>query len=152
MDDLKRFRDRIFIHCGIVAAAAELISVPFIGWALRFLLGMVVGTTVTIVNFIILIAFARRMLQLESKGQVVGGYFIRMLVYGVAFYLCLKIGKYCAIAAAIGFFTLHISSVIIYGIETNLPGAPKNPLNSWTEPKKWRDPSEWEDDDDFSDF
>lgn len=152
MDDLKEFKNRIFIHCGIIALGAELISMLVTGWNLRFLIGIVVGTIVTILNFNILIIFARRTLRLESKGQLVGGYFVRMLVYGAAFYLCLKGGMHCAIGSAIGFFTLHISIVVIYGIEANLPGAKKNPLNSWTTPKKWRDPSEWEDDDDYSDF
>lgn len=153
MKDLAKFRNRIFIHCVLTAAAAELISLPVIGADLKFLAGIAAGTFITMINFNILILSAKRMMTSRKKGPVVGGYFIRMPIYGIVFYLCLRISGRCAVACVIGFITLHLSLIIIYGIESRLPGAKKNPLNSWTEPKKWKDPSSWDDeDDDYKDF
>ena len=153
MKDLIEFKNRIFVHCVILAAVAELVSLAVIGPDGRFAAGIAAGTFITVINFNILAFSAVRMLEKQSKGPVVGGYFVRMPIYGAVFYLCLKWGWNCAVGCIIGFITLHVSILIIYGIESRLPGARKNPLNSWTEPKKWRDPSEWDDeDDDFKDF
>ncbi|MGI6721407.1 MAG: hypothetical protein ACOX4I_02430 [Anaerovoracaceae bacterium] len=153
MKGLAEFRNRIFVHCIVIAIAAELISLAIIGADIGFLAGIAIGTFITMINFNIMVWSAKRMLERQSKGPVVGGYFIRMPIYGVIFYLCLMISGHCAIACVIGFLSLHVSIMLIYGIESRMPGAKKNPLNDWTEPKKWRDPSEWEDDDDdFKDF
>lgn len=153
MSDLLNFKNRIFLHCLALAIVVELISLPIIGWQWNFLVGILAGTVTTVVNFILLVAFAERMLAILEKKVVVGGYFIRMLIYGVVFVLSLQLGMYAAVGTAIGFFTLHLSIMIIFGIESNLPGAKKNPLNSWTEPKEWNDLSDWgDDDDDYSDF
>lgn len=153
MSDLLKFKNRIFLHCLALAVVVEIISLPIIGWQWRFLAGILAGAVTTVINFSLLVAFAERMLAISDKKVVVGGYFIRMLIYGAVFVLGIQLGMYAAIGVAIGFFTLHLSIMIIFGIESNLPGAKKNPLNSWTEPKEWNDLSDWGDeDDDYSDF
>lgn len=153
MEDLAKFKNQIYVHCGIIAVVSEIVPLFIIGFDVKFLTGIIAGTFITMINFNILMWSARKMLQNQSKGPVVGGYFIRMPIYGVSFFFCLKWSGYCAIGCVIGFITLAISILIIYGIESRLPGAKKNPLNSWTQPKEWRDPSEWEDEeDDYKDF
>jgi hypothetical protein len=152
-NDLKSFCGRIFLHCAALAAIAELVSLPVIGRELPFLIGLIGGTLTTMLNFRILVWSAERMLDLHSRGPVIGGYFLRLPIYGVVFFFSLRLGAHCATACVIGFLTLHLSILIIYGLESHLPGARKNPLNSWTEPRQWRDPSEWEeDDDDYTDL
>lgn len=148
MEELTAFRRQIERRCLMAAGAGELISLPVAGFDVFFFIGILAGTAVTILCFRLLIRSAGQMMADHSKKPVVGGYFLRMAIYGVGFWLCLHGGARCAVGCAIGFLTLHIAMMIRYGIESRLPGAPVNPLNSWTGEKQWRDLSEWDDDDD----
>jgi len=153
MEDLRKFKIQIYRYCIIIAAVIQLISIIVLGLDRVFTNCLILGTIVTIINFNILVYSAARLMQTKSKGPVVGGYFVRLPIYGIVFHICLKMGLQGAIGCVLGFITLHISMIYIYGIKSRFPGAKKNPLNSWTEPKKWRSPSEWEDeDDDSNDF
>jgi len=148
MEGLSKFKKEIFRTCIVIACLAEAVSLLLHGFDKTFLMGIVLGTAVTIMNFNILVLSAEKMAQTKKKGPVVGGYFLRLPIYGAVFYLCLRISTAAAIACAVGFVSLHMSIAWLYGIRTLLPGAKKNPLNDWDKPKKWRDPSEWEDEDD----
>lgn len=149
MASFLKFRNQIFKYSIIVAIIMELVSVIFIGLSTKFLLGMVVGTAVTLLNFSILERSSEMLMKKNSTGPMVGGYFIRMPIYGVAFYLCLRAGLYCAVACGLGFVTLPVALLYIYGIKSRFPGAEKNPLNDWKEPKEWNDLSDAEDEDDW---
>jgi hypothetical protein len=148
MTAYKKFTKQIFKYCIIIAVIIELIGIIVLGFESKFLFGILAGTGTTILNFAILEASAIKLMQKHSQGPVVAGYFIRLPIYGVVFYFCLKAGIPCAAACALGFLTLPLSMLYVYGIRSRFPGAEKNPLNDWTQPKKWRDLSEFDDEDD----
>lgn len=148
MASFLKFRNQIFMHSIIIAVLMELISLAVLGISSKFLLGLVAGTAVTIVNFTILERSAVKLMQKQSKGPVVAGYFLRLPIYGAVFYACLMAGLRSAVGCALGFVTLPLALMYLYGIKSRFPGAEKNPLNDWTEPKEWNDPSAWDDDED----
>jgi ATP synthase I chain len=148
MASFLKFRNQIFKYSILVAIIMEVVSFAVFGLSSKFLLGLVAGTAVTIVNFTILERSAAKLVQKNSKGPVVAGYFLRLPIYGVVFYVCLMAGMRSAIGCALGFVTLPLALIYIYGIKSRFPGAEKNPLNDWTEPKEWNDSSDWDDDDD----
>lgn len=148
MTSFMKFRNQIFKYSILIAVVMELISLVVLGVSSKFLLGLVSGTAVTIVNFTILERSAAKLMQKKSKGPVVAGYFIRLPIYGIVFYICLRAGLRSAVGCALGFVTLPLALMYIYGIKSRFPGAEKNPLNDWTEPKEWNDPSEWDDEED----
>lgn len=148
MGSLSKFGKQIFKYSMIIAVIMELGSLIPLGPDARFLLGLVAGTAITMVNFVILEISAVQLMQKNSGAPVVTGYFIRMVTYGIVFYLCIKVSIICAIGCGVGFLTLPLSMMYLYGIKSRFPGAEKNPLNDWTEPKEWKDPSEWDDEED----
>ena len=79
---------------------------------------------------------------------VVGGYFVRLVIYGIAFLVALKFGWYVAAGCAAGFITLHVAIMFTYLVVYGLFKKTKNPLNDWTEPKEWNDLSVYDDEDD----
>ena len=143
-----KFRNQILKYCMIIAVITELVSLLIEGPDIKFFCGLAVGTAVTMFNFGILALSAVKLTEKHSKAPVVAGYFIRLPIYGAAFYFCLMAGKMSAIGCVLGFVTLHIAIMYIYGIKSRLPGADKNPLNDWKEPKQWNDLSQWDDEDD----
>lgn len=148
MSSFLKFRNQIFMHSIIIAVLMELVSLAVLGISSKFLLGLVAGTAVTIVNFTILERSAVKLMQKQSKGPVVAGYFLRLPIYGVVFYACLMAGLRSAVGCALGFITLPLALMYLYGIKSRFPGAEKNPLNDWTEPKEWNDASAWDDEED----
>jgi hypothetical protein len=150
MEGLNAFKKRILVHCLIIAAVAEIVFIIVKGFQPWILLGLIIGTLTAMVNFAILVRAGKALISLQSKAPVVGAYFIRLPIYGIVFFICVRLGGlYAALGCGIGFLTVPFAIMIIYGIESRLPGAKKNPLNDWTEPKEWNDPDEWDDDDDW---
>lgn len=148
MTQFKKFTIQIFRYCLVIAAIMEAVSLIPLGFDFKFALGLLAGTATAAVNFIILESSAAKLMQKNSRGPVVAGYFIRMPIYGAVFYLCLRAGIVSAISCALGFVTLPLAMVYLYGIRSRFRGAEKNPLNDWTEPKQWKDLSEFDDEDD----
>jgi len=148
MTPFKKFTNQIFKYCIIIAIIMEAISLIVLGIDGGFALGLAVGTATAVMNFIILENSAVKLMKKNSSGPVVAGYFIRMPIYGAVFYLCLRVGIISAVSCALGFVTLPLAMIYLYGIRSRFPGAVKNPLNDWTEPKKWNDLSEFDDEDD----
>ncbi len=150
MEGLNAFKKRILVHCPVIALAAGIVFTAVKGFHPWILLGLIIGTLTAMVNFAMLVKAGQALVALKSKGPVVGAYFIRLPIYGIIFFICVKLGGlYAAMGCGIGFLTIPLAIAIIYGIEIHLPGAKKNPLNDWTEPKEWNDPDEWDDDDDW---
>ena len=148
MESFTKFRRQIVKYIIIVAAIMELSSLIFHGVDSKFLLGLIAGTAVTVVNFTILELSAVKLMETRSSGPVVAGYFIRLPIYGVVFYFCIRAGISSAISCGLGFVTLPLALMYLYGIKSRFPGAEKNPLNDWTEPKEW---NQWDEDDDEDD-
>lgn len=146
--DLTQFRKEIIITTLCMAALAEVISLLVIGPSLSFGIGLCAGTATTIVCFLILTKIGI-VTDLKKKGApMVGGYFVRMLLYGAVFFVCIKMSVPCGFGALIGFITLHFGILVLYGIVYKFIIKKKNPLNDWTEPKEWNDLSIYDDEDD----
>lgn len=146
-----KLKGRVLLHCMAAAVLIELISLAFHGFDSRFLLGLVAGTGTTVLNYGSLERSVLALMDKNSRVRAVTGYFLRLPVYGLVFYLCLRAGPSSAVGCVLGFLTLQLALFYLFGIRSFFPGAPKNPLNDWTEPKKWRDPSEWEEGEDDED-
>lgn len=138
MYDLKNFRNQIIKYDGIIAAAVIVISLPFLKLEPFFWLGMVVGTATAVLSLQIMIVTGRQVAENRSKGAAVAGYFLRLPIYGVVFYFCIKLNLMCGLACGLGFITTPLSIFYIYGIRSRFPGARKNPLNETDEPRQWK--------------
>jgi hypothetical protein len=148
MTSFMKFRNQTLKYSIIVAIVMELVSLVVLGFSTKFLLGLFAGTATSIVNFTLLERSVVGLMQTNSKIPVVAGYFLRLPIYGAVFYACLMSGTSSVAGCALGFVTLPLALMYIYGIKSRFPGAEKNPLNDWTEPKEWKDPAEWDDEED----
>ncbi|MBQ9060431.1 MAG: hypothetical protein IJ128_04760 [Firmicutes bacterium] len=146
--DLTQFRKEILITTICMAALAELISLPVIGPSLPFGIGVCAGTATTILSFLILVKIGNMMDAKKTSAPMVGGYFVRMLLYGAVFFICIRASIPCGFGCLAGFITLHFGILILYGIVYRFILKKKNPLNDWTEPKEWNDLSIYDDEDD----
>ncbi|MEG0829619.1 MAG: ATP synthase subunit I [Anaerovoracaceae bacterium] len=148
MNDLKLFKAEIIKYATIVGIVIGLASVLFLGMNLKFLIGLSAGTVISIVNFGIITFTGRKVSENKEKAPAIFGYFIRMPIYAVAFFLSVRYALICGVGCAIGFITIQLGIIYMYGIKSRFPGARKNPLNESDEPREWRDPKEWEDEED----
>ncbi|MBQ8151483.1 MAG: hypothetical protein IJ070_01805 [Firmicutes bacterium] len=148
MTDLTKFKKEIVRYVVVMALAAEVISLPVIGVSLMFTAGLVVGTAVTILNFTLLVKAGEKVMEQNRAMPMVGGYFVRLVIYGAVFVAAVKFGFHAAVGCALGFVTLHVSIMFTYLIVYGLFKKEKNPLNDWTEPKEWNDLSVYDDEDD----
>lgn len=147
MTDLTQFKREINIYTLLMAIVAELISLPFLGFDLGFSGGLIVGTLVTVLNFTLLVKAGEKVMDTREAKPMVGGYFIRLVIYGITFFAALKIGFHVAIGCASGFVTLHVAILFLYTVVYGLFKKKENPLNDWTEPKEWNDLSVYDDED-----
>ena len=146
--DLKQFRKEIIITTICMAVAAELISLPVIGPSLPFGLGVCAGTAVTILCFEILAKVGGMTGAKHGSGPMVGGYFVRMLLYGAVFFFCIRWKVACGFGCLAGILTLHFGILILYGIVYRFILKKDNPLKDWTGTKEWNDLSVYDDEDD----
>ncbi len=149
---MKEFRNEIILYGCIMAAVAEVISLFVIGPTVMFPLGLVIGTAISIIGFIILIRTGQILMDSKKKSPVVLGYGFRILLYGAAFLVCIKISVPCGFGCGCGFITIHFGILFLYGIVYKFIKKKKNPLNDWLEPKQWNDLSVYDDEDDWSDL
>lgn len=147
MGDLKSFKKEILLTALCVAVFAEIVSMIVYRPSLWFATGLAVGTATTVACFLILTRTGAMTNITKKSGIVVLGYFARMLLYGVVFFICIKIKVVCGFGCLVGFVTLHFGILILYGIVYRFRKK-KNPLNDWTEPKEWNDLSVYDDEDD----
>ena len=146
--DLKSFRKEILIATLCAAVLGQIVSLPLHGPDLWFTAGLAAGTLTTIICFLILTRTGTLVEVTKKGGPVVTGYFIRMLLYGLAFLVCIKLSVPCGFGCLAGFVTLHFGILVLYGIVYRFILKKKNPLNDWTEPKEWNDLSVYDDEDD----
>lgn len=146
--NLKEFGKEIIITAICMAALAELISLPLIGPSLPFASGVCAGTATTILCFLLLAKLGIMTAEKKSSAPMVGGYFVRMLLYGAVFLLCIKMNVLCGFGCIAGFITLHIGILALYGIVYRFILKKDNPLKDWTGTKEWNDLSVYDDEDD----
>ena len=147
MTNLTEFRNEIILYACLMAALAEIISLFVIGPSLMFIIGLIVGTAISIIGFLILVRSGRHLIEKEKKAPVIMGYIIRLVMYAVSFFICIKISLRCGAGCGFGFITIHFGIIFLYGIVYNFFKKKKNPLNDWTTPKKWNDLSIYDDED-----
>jgi len=145
---LKEFRNEIIIYAIVMAAVAEVVSLFIIGPSVMFPAGLAVGTAVSIIGFIILVKTGETLMEESKKSPILFGYIVRLFLYGVSFFVCIKLSLQCGCGCGIGFVTIHFGIMFLYGIVYKFIKKKKNPLNDWTEPKEWNDLSIYDDEDD----
>lgn len=152
-EGLKQFTKEILVSALAMAMLAEIISLFVIGLSGLFALGLAVGTVVAAIGFILLVKTGEAMTATQSGVLVVIGYFFRLILYGVSFFICIRISLQCAFGCGCGFVTVHLGILFLYGIVYKFFRKDRvNPLNDWTEPKEWNDLSQYdEEDDDWND-
>ena len=148
MTNLSEFKREIIKYTILTALVAEVISLLVTGIDSWFAGGLIVGTAVTIFNFHLLVLSGEKVMEVQKAMPVVGGYFVRLVIYGVVFFLATRFGFSAAVGCAVGYITLHVAIMFTYLIVYGLFKKKKNPLNDWTEPKKWNDLSIYDDEDD----
>lgn len=146
--NLKEFGKEIIITAICMAAVAELVSLLVIGPSLAFALGVCAGTATTIVCFLLLTKIGAMTAENNSSGPMIGGYFVRMLLYGAVFFVCIKMSVTCGFGCLAGFVTLHFGILVLYGFVYRFILKKDNPLKDWTGSKDWNDLSVYDDEDD----
>jgi hypothetical protein len=110
MNDIIVFKNEIIKHAVFFAIICELISILFLGFSAKFSYGIILGTTISIVNFYILYFTIKKILTLRKGSFIIFlGYIVRLSLYGLSFYKCIQISYISAIGVVIGFLTIKIS-------------------------------------------
>ena len=148
MEDLGSFKKEILLAALGVAVFAEIVSLIVYKPSLWFAAGLAAGTATTMGCFLILAGTGMLTEITKKGGTIVLSYFARMLLYGVVFFICIKIRVPCGFGCLVGFVSLHFGILILYGIVYRFFRKKKNPLNDWTEPKEWNDLSIYDDEED----
>lgn len=78
----------------IGAAICELVSLPLIGLSATFLYGLIFGLAVAIIGMRLLAATVDAVTSGSGKKIVSLGYVIRIILYALALYLCVRTGIY----------------------------------------------------------
>lgn len=148
MGDLGSFKKEILLATLASAVFAELISLVIVGPDRGFGAGLAAGTMTTMGSFLILARTGSMIDITNNSFPVIGGYFVRMLLYGAVFFFCIRTGILCGFGCLAGFITLHFGIVMLYSVVYRFILKKKNPLNDWTEPKEWNDLSEYDEEED----
>jgi len=141
MNELTEFKKGIFKYGIIAALIAEAISLAAIGFNTQFAYGLALGTCIAIVNFNILAFCCKKVVDGGGAFASLAGYLFRMMIYGFAFYMSVKISLYSAAGTVIGFLTLKIGLYYLHGFkpkfsESSAKGKVLNDLDNDGWPKK----------------
>lgn len=116
MDGLTSFKNEICKTGILIAAVFELASLPFLGLDVQFFYGLSLGTAVAIVNFNVMEFTLRKMLELRKSAIAVIGFFVRLVIYGIVFYMSIRISLISAAGTALGFLTLKLAMFYLHGL------------------------------------
>lgn len=115
MEGLTTFKNEIFKYGIAAAAVIELASLPFLGLDAQFLYGLFLGTAIAVVNFNLMDFSFRLALELRKGAIAFLGFLLRLAVYGVAFYMSLRVGLISGAGTALGFLTLKLALFYLHG-------------------------------------
>jgi len=151
MKDINAFRNQIIKYGGIAGLLICIIYLLFFGIRFPFLIGAAAGTAISALGFVMIVFTGKKVSEEGRRAPAVLSYIVRLPIYGIVFYLCIRFSLVCGIGCVLGFITIPLSIFYIYGIKSRFPGARKNPLNDSDEPREWRNLDEdgWDDDDDW---
>jgi hypothetical protein len=117
MDGLTSFKNEIYKAGILIAAFFELASLPFLGVDVQFFYGLALGTAIAIVNFNLMELTFRWTLELRKSSITVVGFFVRLVIYGIVFYMSIRIGLVSALGTALGFLTLKLALFYLHGFK-----------------------------------
>lgn len=126
MKNLSKFKNQIFLYGIFVMILMEVISLPFLGFNIKYTYGLVLGTAIAIVNFNILTISSSWMLTGKNKFFASLSYLIRLLIYGGVFYIAMKTSYMAGLGSVLGFMTLKVSIFYIHGVK---PGISRKKIN-----------------------
>lgn len=112
MEDTQQFRNRIIKYTAVAAMVFWAVSFPLIGLDGMFAAGLALGTLVTAANFVFLeraIAKAVLLEEQNAKSYILKNYIVRIVLYGIVFFLCWKLGREAAIGCIAGLFTTKVA-------------------------------------------
>ena len=116
-DDMKKFKLQIHIYTLVAAVVFGVGSIPFLGLNTHYFYGLISGVCISIVSFNVLLFVSEMVLNTGNKYMAALGYLIRLPLYGLDFYMCLRIGVVAGIACVIGFMAAPASMVYVHGIK-----------------------------------
>ncbi len=117
-DEEKSIEKHIFISILIFNLICEIVSIFVIGFSKSFLTGILIGTVTMIINYILLgvvidcILCRHKTLIKVYAGMLIYG--IRLIIFTVTAYLCVKSGIEGIIAYAISVISLVLFASILY--------------------------------------
>lgn len=117
MKDIKKFKNRIFFFGILAMLLMEIISLPFLGFNIKFLYGLLLGTAIAIVNFSILVITMSRILNGSNKFAATISYIFRLLIYGGVFLVAINTGNMAGLGCVLGFLTIKLSIYFVYGLK-----------------------------------
>ncbi len=129
MEDLTAFKNKIVLHMVKVtlifeAVAAIVIAIiSFAGYGnlvrleILFAYGLALGTCISILNFNVL-AFTLNRIFLTGKSALAGlSYFLRLIIYGGAFFFAMNTSYLVGLGCALGFATSKIAIYHLHGLK-----------------------------------
>ncbi|MGI6751632.1 MAG: ATP synthase subunit I [Anaerovoracaceae bacterium] len=122
LKEYEAFKNRIYKYTILIALIFQVVSLLILGWSIKFLGGLFIGTCISIINFQFL-AWTCKKIVYGGKGSAVSiiGYFIRLLIYGASYYVCAKIDIiYCGFGCIAGFVTIKIAIVYLHAFKAGL--------------------------------
>jgi len=127
MENMARFKFQIIKYTLIAAIILEVGSIPILGFSLVYLCGLISGTLISIMGFLILLYMSEKVLSSGVKWMASLGTLLQLPFYGVAFYICMKTGGLLAgVACVIGFMTTRLSMIYVHGIKSRLSARKKS--------------------------
>lgn len=116
MEDLTKFKQKIFIFGILIMLIMEVISLPIHGFDWKFSIGLILGTAIAVANFNIMTITSAMILGGKSRFLASLSYLIRLLLYGGVFYVSVKLSFPAGIGSVCGFMTLKIAIFIIHAV------------------------------------
>ncbi len=117
MGDLGDFKKKISWYTLGISAMAFFGAIPFIGMDVRYIYGLALGTSISIVNLYVLVFFGKLTLKREKPFLAPLGIILRLGIYGYAFYMSIHIAGIAAIGCFIGFMAQKAAIFYLYGLK-----------------------------------
>jgi hypothetical protein len=120
-EDFTKFKLQIFKYTLATAAIFGLGSLPLLGVNVPYLYGLALGTCAGVFGFNILIFISKKVISRRKAWLAPLGYFIRMPIYILAFFLCYAgYGFTSGIGCILGIMTVQVAIIYVHGIKAKL--------------------------------
>lgn len=157
--DLKKFKIEIYKYGAIVGLIMAIVSIPFLGLDIKYLYGLCLGIAISIANFEIMSFTYEKAIKPDGSSAIVFiGYILRLIIYGVAFYMAMNVSLVSGIGALLGFIALKIGIYYKHGFKAKFSKdrvVTEDIQRAYEEDdkkkkkKKWREPFTYKSDEEF---